>query len=76
MLHPLFYDRFKTIYHYANDYKKALQKQQEFQTSQSDYQQKVTTGGFLNADDKQAHETKLESQEKAAEKADKANYYA
>ncbi|MBC5726434.1 ATP-binding protein [Agathobaculum sp. NSJ-28] len=71
LLHPLFYDRFKTIYHYANDYKKALQKQQEFQTSQSDYQQKVTTGGFLNADDKQAHETKLESQEKAAEKATK-----
>lgn len=71
LLHPLFYDRFKTIYHYANDYKKALQKQQELHTSQSDYQKKVTTGGFLNADDKQAHEAKLETQKKAAEKAAK-----
>lgn len=69
LLHPLFYDRFKTIYHYANDYKKALQKQQELHTSQSDYQKKVKTGGFLNADDKQAHEAKLETQKKAAEKA-------
>ena len=69
MLHPLFYDRFKTIYHYANDYKKALQRQQELHTSQSDYQKKVKTGGFLNADDKQAHEAKLETQKKAAEKA-------
>ena len=71
LLHPLFYDRFKTIYHYANDYKKALQKQQELHTSQSDYQKKVTTGGFLNADDKQAHEARLETQKKAAEKAAK-----
>lgn len=71
LMHPLFYDRFKTIYHYANDYKKALQKQQELQTSQSDYQEKVKTGGFLNADDKQAHEAKLETQKKAAEKAAK-----
>ena len=69
LLHPLFYDRFKTIYHYANDYKKALQKQQELLASQSDFQKKVKTGGFLNADDKQAHEAKLETQKKAAEKA-------
>lgn len=71
LLHPLFYDRFKTIYHYANDYKKALQKQQDLHTCQLDYQKKVTTGGFLNADDKQAHEAKLETQKKAAEKAAK-----
>ena len=71
LLHPLFYDRFKTIYHYANDYKKALQKQQDLQHSQSDYKAKVRTGGFLNADDRQAHESKLETQKKAAEKAER-----
>ena len=71
LLHPLFYDKFKTIYHYANDYKKALQKQQDLHTSQADYQKKVETGGFLNADDRQAHEAKLEAQRRAAEKAAK-----
>jgi len=70
-LRPLFYDRFKKIYHYANDYKKALQKQQDLVSSLKEYQEKTDTGGFLDAEDKQNTEDAIEEKRKAAEKAKK-----
>lgn len=70
-LRPLFYDRFKRIYHYANDYKKALQKQQELASAQAEYQSKVETGGFLDADDKQKAEETINEKKMIAEKAAK-----
>ena len=70
-LHPLFYDRFYSIYHAANDYKKALQKQIEYAKSQQEYAQKVNSGGFLDADEKVEIEKKVEDLKKASEKASK-----
>lgn len=70
-LRPLFYDRFYSIYHAANDYKKALQKQSEYTKSQRDYTQKVNSGGFLDADEKVESEKKVEDLKKASEKAGK-----
>lgn len=69
LLRPLFYERFKLIYNRANDYKKALQKQQQLQNSQADYEKKASTGGFINEQEKQEREAELESLTKAAEKA-------
>lgn len=68
-LRPLFYDRFKKVYHYANDYKKALQKQQDLASAEAEYQSKVETGGFLDADDKQKAEETIDEKKKIAEKA-------
>ena len=68
-LRPLFHDRFKKIYHYANDYKKALQKQRELAFAQAEYQAKVETGGFLDANDKQKAEKIIDDKKKIAEKA-------
>lgn len=70
-LRPLFYDRFKKIYHYANDYKKALQKQRDLISAQAEYQAKSETGGFLDADDKQKAEEAINEKKKIAEKAAK-----
>lgn len=70
-LRPLFYDRFKKIYHRANDYKKALQKQQDLASAQAEYQSKIEIGGFLDADDKQKAEEAIDEKKKIAEKATK-----
>ena len=64
---------YKKIYHYANDYKKALQKQQDLVASQEEYQRKVETGGFLDAEDKQKAEDAIKEKQKQAEKAAKQN---
>lgn len=71
LLRPMFYDRFNTIYHYANTYKKALQKQSELQTSQQDFEKKLKSGNFVNNEDKEEAVKKIESQKKAAEDAAK-----
>lgn len=70
-LRPLFYDRFYSIYHYANDYKKALQKQNDAVNAREDFNQKVTSGSFINADDKKEAEKKVLALEEAAIKAAK-----
>jgi molecular chaperone HtpG len=70
-LRPLFCDRFKKIYHYANDYKKALQKQQDLASAQAEYQSNVEKGRFLDADDKQKAEEIIDEKKKIAEKAAK-----
>lgn len=70
-LHLLFYDRFYTIYHRANDYKKALQKQSDLQDAQHDYDQKIAAGGFIDAEDQTASEKKIDELKKTAEKATK-----
>lgn len=71
ILRPLFYDRFSRIYHYANDYKKALQKQNEAIYARTEFNQKVTSGSFINIDDKKEAEKKVCSLEAAALKASK-----
>lgn len=71
LLRPLFFDRFKKIYHYANNYKKALQKQIDFVEARKEYNSKVETGGFLDAKDKQKAEETIKDKMKAAEVAKK-----
>lgn len=70
-LRPLFYDTFYTVYHRANEYKKALQRQAELQATQQEHSQKVASGGFIDAEDQAASEKKIEELKKAAEKAAK-----
>lgn len=70
-LRPLFCDRFYRIYHYANDYKKALQKQNEAVIARETFNQKITSGSFINSDDKKEAEKKVISLEEAATKAAK-----
>ncbi|MBD5101419.1 MAG: ATP-binding protein [Subdoligranulum sp.] len=70
-LRPLFYDTFYTTYHRANEYKKALQKQSELQTVQREHNQKMATGGFIDAEDQAVSEKKVEELKKAAERAAK-----
>ncbi len=70
-LRPLFYDTFYTIYHRANEYKKALQRQSDLQTAQQEHAQRAASGGFIDAEDQAASEQKIEELKKAAEKATK-----
>lgn len=70
-LRPLFFDRFKKIYHYANDYKKALQKQVDYVEAQKEFNTKIETGGFLDAEDKHKVEQTLKDKMKAAQAAKK-----
>ncbi|RKJ39734.1 ATP-binding protein [Acutalibacter sp. 1XD8-33] len=70
-LRPLFYDTFYTIYHRANEYKKALQKQSELQATQQEHEQRMASGGFIDAEDQAASEKKIEELKKAAERAAK-----
>ena len=48
-----------------------MQKQQDLVSSQEDYREKIETGGFLDAEDKQKEEKAIEEKRKAAEKAAK-----
>ena len=68
---PLFYDRLKKIYHYANDYKKAQQKLQELENEIADYNTKASEGKFVSPDDKKQAQEKINQLTKDAEKADK-----
>lgn len=70
-LHPLFYDRFYRIYHYANDYKKALQKQNNAANARESFNQKAAAGSFINQDDKTDAEKQVIALEEAATKAAK-----
>lgn len=70
-LRPLFYDRFYRIYHYANDYKKALQKQNDAINAREEFKQKITSGSFINTDDKKEAEKKVLALEEVATKAAK-----
>lgn len=70
-LRPLFYDTFYTIYHRANEYKRALQKQSDLQTAQQEHAQRAASGGFIDAEDQAASEQKIEELKKVAEKATK-----
>ena len=70
-LHPLFHDRFYNIYHHANDYKKALQKQKSAVDARSAYDQKVTTGSFINQEERKEEEKKVLGLEETAKKAAK-----
>ena len=69
-LRDLFYNRFYSIYHLANQYKKAYQKKQELAKVQQEYQEKEQNG-FDSPEDKQALEEKIEDLTTAVAKADK-----
>lgn len=68
---PLFFERLKRIYHYANDYKKAQQKIQELANEVTKYNEKINEGTFVSPDDKQKAKDKIEKLTKDAEKADR-----
>ena len=70
-LRPLFKDRFYRIYHYANDYKKALQKQSEATAARKEFEKRKTAGGFIDQEDKKDAEKKVQSLEDAATRAAK-----
>lgn len=69
-LQDLFYNRFYSLYHLANQYKKAYQKKQELAKVQQEYQEKEQTG-FDSPEDKQSLEEKIEDLTTAAAKAEK-----
>lgn len=70
-LRPLFFDRFYQIYHYANGYKKALQKQNEATSARKTFTQKDTSGSFISKEEKSESEKKVIELEEAAQKAAK-----
>ena len=70
-LRPLFWSRFKKIYHYANDYKKALQISDELQAKKDEYNIKSTHGTFVDATEKKTYEEEIKKLNDKAEKADK-----
>ena len=67
----MFKDRFYRIYHYANDYKKALQKQSEATAARKEFEKRKTAGGFIDQEDKKDAEKKVQSLEDAATRAAK-----
>lgn len=69
-LRDLFYNRFYSIYHLANQYKKALQKKQELAKAKQEYQEKEESG-FDSPEYKETLEIKIKDLTAAAEKADK-----
>ena len=70
-LRPLFWNRFKKIYHYANDYKKALQISDNLQAKKDEYNNKSTNGTFVDATEKKNYEEEIEKLNEKAEKADR-----
>lgn len=69
-LRDLFYNRFYSIYHLANQYKKALQKKQALAKAQQEYQEKKKIG-FDSPEDKEILESEIKDLTDAAAKADK-----
>lgn len=69
-LRDLFYNRFYSLYHLANQYKKAYQKKLELAKAQQEYQEKEQNG-FDSPEDKQSLEEKIEDLTVVASKADK-----
>lgn len=69
-LENLFYSRFYSIYHLANQYKKAYQKKQELAKVQQEYKEKEQ-GGFYSAEDKKSLEEKIEKLTTDVAKSDK-----
>lgn len=68
-LRPLFYDRFGWIYHKANEYKKATQKQAELQVSETEYAQQESEGAFIDPKEREETTKKLEELRETATKA-------
>lgn len=68
-LRPLFYDKFGLIYHKANEYKKATQKQAELQVSETKYAQQEREGAFIDPKEREEATKKLEELRETATKA-------
>lgn len=69
-LRDLFYNRFYSIYHLANQYKKAYQKKQELAKVRQEYHEKEESG-FDSPEYQKSLETKIEELTVAAAKAEK-----
>ena len=69
-LRDLFFNRMYTIYHRANQVKKAYQAIQTFNQAEQEYRQKQETG-FVNDEEKEELEAKIEEQKKAVARATK-----
>lgn len=69
-LSELFYNRFYKIYQYANQYKRACQKKQEFAEAEQKYNEKLISG-FDSPEDKELLEAQLDKLKKDAKEADK-----
>lgn len=69
-LRDLFYNRFYTIYHLANQVKKAYQKKQELADTEGEFKAKVKDG-FDSPESKEMLENKINDLKTAATKADK-----
>lgn len=69
-LRELFFNRFYTIYHHANQVKKAYQKRQELSKTQHEYDEKLTEG-FDSPEDKESLETQIDKLQEEVARADK-----
>ena len=68
-LRRLTYDRFYSIYHKANDIKKDLQRVQEYNSSNQEFQKKLAEGKFIDETAKNKAAAELEDKKVKAEKA-------
>lgn len=69
-LRDLFLNRFYTIYHHANQVKKAYQKRQELAKTTQEYDEKLTSG-FDSQEDKEDLESKIDKLKGEVDKADR-----
>jgi len=69
-IRDLFYERFYSIYHRANEYKKAYQKKQELAEVEHKYDEKMETG-FDTQEDKESLEDEIEKLKESVAKAEK-----
>lgn len=70
-LNPYFYYKMKTIYHHANEYKKALQKQQQLVNATLEFEKKDKEGAFTSPEAKQKAKENIKELQVKAEEARK-----
>ena len=69
-LKEYFYELYN-LYHWANDQKNAIKKQNEYIQKQQEYKEKSQTGSFVNEEEQQKELKRLEELKQNAEKAKK-----
>ncbi len=68
-LKPLFKETFYEIYHKANEYKKALEQQDELEKAEIDYEKRDSKRDFIDAEERKNTERLLAEKREKAEKA-------
>ena len=68
-LRDLFFNRFYTIYHHANQVKKAYQKRQDLAKTEKEYDEKIASG-FVSQEDKETLEDKIDKLKNEVAEAD------